>query len=329
MKNNKVMEVKNLKKYFPQNEGLFSWDQRFIKAVDEVSCYVNQGEILGVVGESGCGKTTLGRTVLLLTPPTSGTIYFQGEKLDPNNKKQLKNLRIKTSLIFQDPYLALHPIMTTRNLVAEPVRYHSIIADREERERRVEELVINVGLTPGHLEKYSHELSGGEKQRVAIARALSTDPIFVVADEPVAALDASIQAGILNLIKEMKEELGFSCLLISHDLSIVRYLCTRVLVMYAGKIVELAEKELLFESPTHPYTKALLSSIPTPTPKQSGERLILQGSPPSLLNPPSGCRLNPRCPLSEDLCKTEEPELTETDTDHLVACHFPDRPWPE
>ena len=321
-----VVKVENLKKYFPIRKGLLLYSREFVQAVDDVSYEIEKGEILGLVGESGCRKTTTWRTTLLLVPPTSGKITFQDRELTPTNKKQIRNLRIKTSLIFQDPYRSLHPLMSVENLIAEPLRYHNLL-DRQERAERVQQLIVQVGLTREHRKKYAHELSGGEKQRVAIARAISTKPQFVVADEPVAALDVSIQAGILNLIDGMKRELQFSCLLISHDLSIIRYLCNRVIVMYAGKFVEIANRDILFNSAFHPYTKALLSSVPVPNPRALKNKLILKGTPPSLLNPPSGCRLHPRCPFAEEVCSREIPETREVESDHFVACYFPNNKW--
>jgi oligopeptide/dipeptide ABC transporter ATP-binding protein len=324
-----IVEVKDLRKYFPVRERLLSRSKSFVQAVDGVSYEIKKGEVLGLVGESGCGKTTVGRTILLLIPPTSGKITFQEKRLIPTNKKQIRELRIKTSLVFQDPSRSLHPLKTVENLIAEPLRYHHIL-NKQEIIERVQQLIARVGLTREHRKKYVHELSGGEKQRVAIARAISTKPQFVVADEPVAALDVSIKAGILNLIREMKRALQFSCLLISHDLSIIRYLCDRVIVMYAGKFVEIANRDNLFNNAFHPYTKALLSSVPVPNPRARAlkNKLILKGSPPSLLNPPAGCRLHSRCPFAEAMCSRKVPKMTEIEPGHFVACHFPDNKWP-
>ena len=318
-----VLEVKGLKKYFPVTAGLvLRKTVAEVKAVDGVSFQIRKGETLGLVGESGCGKTTTGRCILQLERPTAGEIVFEGVNLMELDAAQLSPYRQKIQVIFQDPYSSLNPRMKTGSIVAEPMKVHGIEPDPESRRRRVEELFSLCGLDPRFTDRYPHEMSGGQRQRVGIARALSLNPEFIICDEAVSALDVSIQAQVINLLEDLREELGLTYLFIAHDLSVVRHLCHRVAVMYLGKIVELADCDELYDNPMHPYTRALLAAVPVPDPEVESKRehTVMKGEIPSPMNPPSGCTFHPRCPLAVSGCTVEVPELRELKPGHWVAC---------
>lgn len=316
-----LIEIKNLKKYFPVKGGIGK--HLFVKAVDDVSFYIKKGETLGLVGESGCGKSTTGRTIIRLYEPTSGKIIFKGEDI---TKKEMLPFRKHMQMIFQDPYASLNPRMTVGDIIGEALEIHNIATGNEKKER-VQELLRLVGLNSEHANRYPHEFSGGQRQRIGIARALAVEPEFIIADEPISALDVSIQAQIVNMLEDLQKELGLTYLFIAHDLSMVKHISNRVGVMYLGKLVELAQSNELYEKPLHPYTQALLSAIPIPDPKVSKERsrVILEGDVPSPLNPPSGCRFRTRCKYAFDRCKDEEPLLKEVGSGHYVACHLMDK----
>ena len=323
-----ILEVKNLKMYFPVTEGIiFQRVAGLIKAVDDISFSVRRGETMGLVGESGCGKTTTGRCILQLTRPTSGTINFEGANLMELNPGDLREMRKKLQVIFQDPYSSLNPRMSIGEIIGEGPRVHKITPGRAITEKRVKELLTLSGLSTNLITRYPHELSGGQRQRVGIARALSMNPSFIVCDEAVSALDVSIQAQIINLLEELQEEFGLTYLFIAHDLSVVRHISNRVAVMYLGKIAEIANSELLYKEPLHPYTQALLSAVPIPDPTVEGERdhIILQGEVPSPLNPPSGCVFHTRCPNATDICREAVPVFEEKRKDHWAACHHVER----
>lgn len=315
-----LLEVKDLCKYFPVNKGLFK-EKSYVKAVDRVSFTLNKGETLGIVGESGCGKTTMGRTILKLYNPTSGKIIFQGQDITNKSTKEMVPLRKELQMIFQDPYASLDPRMTVGDIIGEAIDVHKLYTG-EERTNKIRNLLSRVGLASDHINRYPHEFSGGQRQRIGIARALALEPDFIVADEPVSALDVSIQAQIINLLVKLQKEKGFSYMFISHDLSVVEHLCDRVGVMYLGNMMELADKEELFTNPLHPYTKALLSAIPIPDPTVKRERIILKGDLPSPANPPAGCKFHTRCPRATEKCKTDAPEYREVKKGHFVACHY-------
>ncbi len=319
-KDKPLLEVKELKKYYPLTAGITSRHIGDIKAVDGVSFSVGEGESLGLVGESGCGKSTLGKTILRLEEPTGGKIIYKGTDITTLDKKALRQLRKEIQIIFQDPEASLDPRMTIGQSICEPLVIHNIGDDRE-REEMLVWLLEKVGLEPNQASLYPHELSGGQKQRVGIARALALNPKLIVADEPVSALDVSIQAQILNLMLDIQNQMGLSYLFIAHDLSVIKYVARRIAVMYLGKIVELAEREALFGNPLHPYTEALLSSVPTLIPG-ARKRVLLIGEVPSPLNPPPGCRFHPRCPHVMPACRQEEPALIEVSQGHSVACHL-------
>jgi oligopeptide/dipeptide ABC transporter ATP-binding protein len=319
-----LLEVRNLVKHFPVGGGLFGGPGATVRAVDDVSFSVQRGETVGLVGESGCGKTTTGRCILQLDSPTSGQIIFEGVDLATLPAKQLRVLRRRIQVIFQDPYSSLNPRMTIGQILAEPLKVHRIIPEKAARTARVGELLVQVGLLPQHADRYPHQLSGGQRQRVGIARALATEPSLIICDEPVSALDVSIQAQIINLLEELQSRLGLTYLFIAHDLSVVRHISDRVVVMYLGKIAEVADRTALYESPVHPYTRALLSAVPIPDPKLEANRehTVLRGEVPSPLNPPAGCVFHPRCPIAEPRCSAEIPLLREIRPEHRGACHL-------
>ncbi len=319
---NKIIEVKNLKKWFSVGKTI-AGKKEALRAVDDVSFFINRREVLGLVGESGCGKTTCGKMILRILDPTSGSIYFDNEEITHLNKYEMQRFRRKMMIIYQDPYGSLDPRMRIGQTISEPLEVHNIGTHRE-RIERVIELMEKVGLSPDQVNRYPHEFSGGQRQRIGIARALATNPEFIVADESVSALDVSIQAQIINLLKQLQEEFGLTLLFVAHDLSVVKHISDRVAVMYLGKIVEMAEKKALFNNPKHPYTQALLSAIPIPDPKQRKQQEILMGDVPSPVNPPEGCRFHTRCPKVMDICKREEPPLREIDPDYYTACHLYD-----
>lgn len=316
-----LLVVQNLKTYFPVRAGVFQRVVAWVKAVDDVSFTVKEGETFGLVGESGCGKTTVSRSILRLIPATAGTVFFDGQDVFNLRSNELKALRRNMQIVFQDPYSSLDPRMPIGDIIAESLQIHGM-KDRKQRNVIVQELLAKVGLNPYHAHRYPHEFSGGQRQRIGIARALALNPRFIVCDEPVSALDVSIQSQILNLLKELQREFGFSYLFVAHDLSVVEHISDRVGVMYLGKLVEVTSREDLYREPLHPYTQALMSAIPVPNPRRKRERIVLKGEVPSPLNPPSGCRFHPRCPIAEAICKQEEPLFEEKRPGHYVACHL-------
>jgi oligopeptide/dipeptide ABC transporter ATP-binding protein len=315
-----LLEVRNLKKYFPLGGGLFSRRRAVVKAVDGVSLAVEEGETLGLVGESGCGKSTLGRTILRLMEPTDGEIVFEGKNLLGLGRRAMREVRRRMQIIFQDPYASLNPRMRVGAIVAEGLEIHKLARGRRKKERVVE-ILEQVGLRAEHYDRYPHEFSGGQRQRIGIARALAVDPKFVVADEPVSSLDVSIQAQIVNLLQELQERMGLTYFFISHDLRVVEHLSHRVAIMYLGKIVEIASSEAIYREAKHPYTRALLSAVPVPDPGRKKEKIAASGDVPSAVSPPSGCHFHPRCPYREDVCDKVEPELEFAPGGHGVACH--------
>ena len=320
--NHKLLEVKNLVKYFPVYGGIFSRIVANVKAVDDISFSVNRGETFGIVGESGCGKSTAGRTILRLIEPTSGDVYYGGQEVFRLNKKQLRKIRQNMQIIFQDPYASLNPRMSVGALISEPLKIHTNLKQKQIKEK-VEEALEIVGLNPYHYAKYPHEFSGGQRQRIGIARALIMNPELIICDEPVSALDVSIQSQILNLLSDLQDKYDLTYVFVSHDLSVVKHICDRICVMYLGKIMEIAKADDLYKDTKHPYTKALLSAIPQPDPMREIKRVHLQGEVPSPLNPPSGCRFHPRCPYSQSICSLREPEFKDYGNNHYTACHFP------
>jgi len=317
-----LLKVRGLKKYFPVRKGLLSRVVAHVKAVDDVSFDVAQGETLGLVGESGCGKTTAGRSILRLIEPTAGRVDFDGKSVSDARGKELRQLRRHMQIIFQDPYASLNPRMSVSDIVGEGMVIHKLASSRAELEQRVRELLSQVGLDPDYVNRYPHEFSGGQRQRIGIARALSLDPKFIVCDEAVSALDVSIQAQVINLLMDLRDERGLSFLFVAHDLSVVRHISHRVAVMYLGKIVELAPTSEVFHRPRHPYTRALLSAVPRADPSARIERVVLQGDVPSPLNPPSGCSFHTRCPAVMDRCKHEAPPLRDAGAGHTYTCHL-------
>jgi oligopeptide transport system ATP-binding protein len=318
-----LVVVRDLHKYFPITAGVFSRHVADVRAVDGVDFDIRRGETLGLVGESGSGKTTAGRVILRLTEATSGSIRFEGRELIGLSRADLRPLRKEMQIIFQDPYASLNPRMTVGSIIREPLEIHKI-AQGKDADNRVQELLRLVGLQPYHANRYPHEFSGGQRQRVGVARALAVNPKFIVADEPVSALDVSIQAQVINLLQELQQQLGLTYLFIAHDLSVVRHISNRVAVMYVGKIVEIADRDQLYENPLHPYTQALLSAIPIPDPgvERRRKRIILSGDIPSPVNPPSGCRFHTRCPVAFERCTNEVPAFTEYEPGHRAACHW-------
>jgi oligopeptide/dipeptide ABC transporter ATP-binding protein len=319
-----LIEVKDLVKHFPVRGGLLQRVQGWVKAVDGVSFAIRRGETLGLVGESGCGKTTVGRCLLRLIEPTAGQIFFEGKDLLAVDRQKLKPYRREMQIIFQDPFSSLDPRAKVGDIVAEALYVHGV-QDARERQRLALEAMRLVGLSEDHMRRYPHEFSGGQRQRIGIARALILRPKFVVCDEPVSALDVSIQAQVLNLLRQLQRELGLTYLFIAHNMSVVEHISDRVAVMYLGKIAEIAGRRHLYDNPLHPYTQALLSSIPIPDPDRMQEPIILQGDVPSPLRPPSGCRFHPRCPIAGDPCPVQEPPLRELAPDHWAACHYAER----
>ena len=317
--NNTLLEVCNLTKHFPVGAGFLGGGSEVVKAVDDVSFTIRRGETFGLVGESGCGKSTTGRSILRLIEPTSGEVRFNGQDLLSLSSAKLRRLRREMQIIFQDPYSSLNPRMKVGQIIEEPLAIHGI-GDRGNRRDRVAELLRLVGLEPEHATRYPHEFSGGQRQRIGIARALALDPKFIVCDEPVSALDVSVQAQVVNLLQDLQEQLGLTYLFISHGLSVVEHISTRVGIMYLGRLVEVASSEEIFHNPLHPYTRALLSAIPIPDPELQHQRLPLRGDIPTALEPPSGCRFRTRCPIAEPRCADSEPQLVEVSSGHLVAC---------
>ena len=319
-----LLRVENLTKHFPITKGLlFQKQVGAVQAVDNISFEIFKGETLGLVGESGCGKSTTGRTLLQLHKPTSGKVFYNDVDLTTASNAEMRDMRRDIQIIFQDPYASLNPRMTVGSIVGEPLDIHNV-GTAAEREERVKELLKLVSLNPHFINRYPHEFSGGQRQRIGVARALALQPDFIVCDEPISALDVSIQAQVVNLLEELQEEFGLTYLFIAHDLSMVRHISDRVAVMYLGKIVELAPRDELYDNPQHPYTQALLSAVPIPDPvlEQSRKRVILEGDVPSPINPPSGCRFHTRCPIAEEICKQEAPEWREYIEGHWVACHL-------
>ena len=321
-RNGVLVEVRNLVKHFPVMRGLlFARPAGAVRAVDGVSFSIRRGETLGLVGESGCGKSTTGRLILRLLEPTAGEVYFDGQNVFQLDRERLRRLRRQMQIIFQDPYASLNPRMTVGEIIGEPLVIHGLAKGRALQER-VRELLEIVGLSAEHARRYPHEFSGGQRQRIGIARALAVNPAFIVADEPVSALDVSIQAQVINLLQDLQEAFGLTYLFIAHDLSVVEHVSDRVAVMYLGKLVELADKEELFQNPLHPYTRALMSAIPIPDPEAKRERVLLQGDVPNPIHPPPGCRFHTRCPLAEEICRVEEPPFVDIGNQHYVACHL-------
>ena len=318
-KNQPLIEVKNLKEYFDINIGMFK--TKPLKAVDGVSFRINKGETLGLVGESGCGKTTVGRTILHLYKPTGGEIWYNGKKLE--TPADIKEFRKKATMVFQDPYSSLNPRMTVSDIIGEPLDVHKLYKTKEERMARILELMDHVGLNSEHASRYAHEFSGGQRQRIGIARALAVDPDFIVCDEPVSALDVSIQAQVINMFDELQDKLGLTYLFIAHDLLVVRHISDRIADMYLGKMVELADAAEIYERPLHPYSKSLLSAVPVPDPKvaRANQRIVLYGDIPSPLNAPSGCPFRTRCAYAAEVCAEAMPSFNEVSGGHFVACH--------
>lgn len=318
----KILEVKHLKKYFPLKKGKFKEGDPCVKAVDDITFDLYEGETLGLVGESGCGKSTLGRTIIRLYEPTSGEVIFEGEDVAKKSRKEMRALREEMQFIFQDPYSSLNPRMTVFNILAEPLIAHGKFKRGPELDAYVKNLMDRCGLPSYYCYRYPHQFSGGQRQRIGIARSLALDPSFIICDEPVSALDVSIQSQIINLMKDMQEEKNISYIFISHDLSVVKHISDRVGVMYLGSMMELADKNEIYSNPQHPYTRALIGAIPLPDPTKRKEMQVIQGEIPSNVNIPKGCKFNPRCPFAKDICREQEPATKEVKANHFVKCHF-------
>ena len=319
--NDIILDVQNLKKYFPIRGGVFQHTVGYVKAVDGISFQLKRGETLGIVGESGCGKSTAGRTILRLHEITDGKVLFNGKDIAKLSKKELRKKRLEMQMVFQDPYSSRNPRMTVGQIIGEALTDHKLM-DKAHAKEKVQEIMEVCGLPSYYVNRYPHEFSGGQRQRIGIARALVLDPQFIICDEPVSALDVSIQSQIINLLSDLQKERNFSYIFISHDLSVVEYISNRVAVMYLGNIVELADKNEIFDNPLHPYTKALMSAIPVPDPTRKRERIILSGDLPSPSNPPSGCKFRTRCPMACEKCAKETPEYRDVGSGHFVACHL-------
>ena len=316
-----LLEVRNLKKYFPIKGGIFSKAIGYVYAVDGVSFYLNQGESLGLVGESGCGKSTTARAILRLIEPTEGEILFGGKDVCKLDRKEMRSIRRDMQIVFQDPYASLDPRRTVEQIIGEPLNVFQM-GTKKERKERIAYLLQKVGLSPDHARRYPHEFSGGQRQRIGIARALALNPKLIIGDEPVSALDVSIQAQVINLLEDIQKEFKLSYIIIAHDLAVVEHVCDRIAVMYLGRIVELARDKELYTSPVHPYTVALLSAIPVPDPNITKKRIILEGDVPSPMRPPPGCHFHTRCPQKKDVCEKAVPKLTDVGDGHFVACHL-------
>ena len=323
-----LLEVKNLKVYFPVKNGLFTRGQEQIKAVDDVSFTIAPGETLGLVGESGCGKTTTGRAAIRLVEPTAGEVLFDQKDITTLSGPTLRAQRRQFQMIFQDPYGSLNPRLTAPQTIGEAIDTHHLAATPQSRKARIEELLATVGLEPTHADRLPHEFSGGQRQRIGIARALAVEPRLIICDEPVSALDVSVQAQVINLLQDIQQQRGLAYLFIAHDLAVVEHISHRVMVMYLGKIVELAQAKALLRTPKHPYTQALISAVPVVDPDTKRQRIVLPGDPPSSINPPSGCPFHPRCPIAEARCKTQIPALRELAPGHWAACHLASRDSP-
>jgi len=317
-----LLEVKNLKVHFPVKHGMFSRVREFVKAVDDVSFSIEPGETLGLVGESGCGKTTLGRAIVRLVEPTAGSVLLSGEDITRMGGSELRARRRKFQMIFQDPYSSLNPRITVEQIVGEALDIHQLTDGKSARQKRILELLQDVGLDPVYAQRYPHEFSGGQRQRIGIARALAVEPELIICDEPVSALDVSVQAQIINLLQDLQQQRGIAYLFIAHDLAVVEHISRRVMVMYLGKVVELADAKTLIREPQHPYTQALISAVPEVDPETKRKRIILPGDVPSPIHPPPGCPFHPRCPVAEARCKTDVPLLREISSKHWAACHL-------